>query len=271
MKLLPLFFALLPAGFLVGQASRGVEIALADSPPVRSAAARLDLGLLLHGDKKLTEIVVRNISNRPVAVDVFSFQDNAEIKWKEADFETGLWTHRTLSPGESLSAEITILADGSKLVPQLSLASEGNEMTHIAVEYVEVAEPMILYKQRSPTLISGLGEWWSDWYSFCSGHAPPGYTVQAPSSFQVEQFPSGEPHPRSCGAYVQCRLTEQDDQNVCYQAAVQGHHHGMDFLHNREDEPVYFFATLQVTYRFNPSKPKLTAVELKKENAAANH
>src|SRR6266536_592481 len=123
MKLLALFFSLLAVRLLVAQVSSAVEITLADSPPVQSAAARLDLGLVLHGDKKQTEVVVRNIRNRPMAVDVFSFQDNAEIKWKVADPETGLWTHRTLLPGEFQPVEITILADGSKLVPQLSLAS----------------------------------------------------------------------------------------------------------------------------------------------------
>jgi hypothetical protein len=98
------------------------------------------------------------------------------------------------------------------------LTYQGRVVSTIMVDYFALKTSTIRVTQRIPGLVSGLGEGWSQAYELCSGPAPLGFTL-AGRQFTV----GGDERPRECNSWAKCWPTQTDDDDVCFDASIQGH------------------------------------------------
>jgi hypothetical protein len=84
----------------------------------------------------------------------------------------------------------------------------------VAFDVVQAVEKI---EKASGGRASGTGADFSSPYSLCLGSAPDHYTLNKAA---VKFWLTGD---RSCGSYSHCEQAQADDNNVCYNFALQGH------------------------------------------------
>ena len=71
-------------------------------------------------------------------------------------------------------------------------------------------------------------------------------------------------HPRSCsGGYAKCSIVQQDDNDVCADTSIQGHHEN-DGSKDGKNEILDIYLTLASTYNFVPTEPTFEEVKSSK-------
>jgi hypothetical protein len=172
--------------------------------------------------------------------------------WSTSAGHTGPATRTVIAPGATETLLIKLIFNrNAPRLPVVTLSNRGTMWASIVLVYV-VVESADLPRQASTNILpSGLGEWWSPWYRLCLGKSDSHHTLIRDSvSFSLQ---SEDPnHIRGCGAWAQCRISQADDNDVCADFTVQGHHE------TNTDELVHFRGMLGARYRLvETAEPKV--------------
>jgi len=215
----------------------------------------VDFGDIAMGQPKSAKLELRNLSDRQLTLDMFTWGDYLKTTWHE--IEQAVVTRKLVPPKSSVAIDIELNCT--------DVAKQRLQLVSLAENSVPVTTLVIAYVAHPPTLVlpivtgayqSGLGAKWSDYYTVPSGPAPFGYTYSSDSFDTAGSDPAG--NSRNCGFNVDCKKIQADDKNVVWKFSIQGYEH--DWSHS--DSSVKAQGNLTVVYRLNsPPTPVLKTVE----------
>lgn len=201
---------------------------------------------------------VHNGSAHQLTLDAFSYGENLRAEWKSATPKPPA-TRTTIPPRASVELLVNVkFKSNLPQIPFVAISNSSKVLATIGMGYFALVGSGE-HREVQQSLSSGLGEWWSPIYTLCLGAAGPHRSLEPSTAKFVIASVGG--HPRSCvgQGYSECTPTQADDNNVCENFKVQGHHQP-NGTHDGDNEVIRVNATLSALYKIVPDTPQIFAV-----------
>lgn len=222
----------------------------------------VNLAQIPNDSKRQFAVILKNESSNPMDLSLFPFGEMLAATWSVVGMPYKMPRNfARLMPAST--REVLVELDPARNVNDslhsILIRSKDGRTWRIVLNYI-LRGPRIVVGTAGANFDSGRGEAWSDYYRVCTGPAPYGYTLdRSRTTFTLSQAITDSRGIRNCknGArldasnpWTQCRTLQLDDENVCFDARVQGHKGGCFLgMCNEDTVPVWERATATWTLK----------------------
>ena len=226
---------------------------------LNGSSALFDFGPQRHNTPVSAELKLKNVTAQGAVLDLFSFSDDATIKWNAPNDSNGLTTRTTVAPGEEAQFVITVRPNEKAS----AIFSQGKVLFSIGLNYV--IAPLRITHTISGSLYTGYA-YKKAAYDMCLGPAPIGYKLDE-RSISVKAHSQDPSHARSCGQWIWgCEPTKKDATDVCVSLTIQGHFKGGNIT-SPNTERGQFLVDIVFSAEYALDTPTYTLSALSTENS----